>query len=970
MKPFGLLSLGFSCSLLSTCPSFALPSSLPLLSNKDEKLSEQAHISSQIHIYTPLRELSLTKETTTLSSENIDIVSNISHIENRWYPLHSNGYSLFAPVEGDNSTIPCGERVKTQYRCSEDGCEDLAAGYINYIFFQECIVPDTGTRIISALLLVLWMLFLLHIVESTTNEYFVTSLQLAVAILKLSPNVAGVTFLAVGNAACDVIASIAAFATGVPKVGVGTTLGAGIFVTTAVIAAVSFVSDVRLARRSFIRDVVFFIITVIYLLFCTIDGVITFIESIGFIIIYIIFVLFVAGGRWISMLLKNDDEIVSGLGSESTGGAGDRRLSVADVVRRFSVADVSKALKVVGGGATESSSLLKSGGLKTYNVPAIAVSGTSTSESRSQQAMMAAYQAAAQRTLEGDIASLRNSTLFGQDPGSPEASNDRTKSRRASRQERLGSIVDDLPGKPSKWTEAFYNSISSPDGANADASTSGYGRSRMTSYSFSGGANISASGTREYLPFQMPRYHRKVLATRLAMRLAARGMAHEIVGPDGKVVNVAEIAIEDIELAAQLMTAAVAAEATRQGGKPLTFEAAADAAALGASRAENFEDSRTQRGRAVSSAAIAIKPEDLLAELPEESKNPVSASYLKFQMALSTIGPQYHHFMCFFEVPITIFRDLTIPLLHAGTYKRRMTAVTLPFSFALLTFVMTTHILKGVPTMIKGVPVFIISALVGAVLAIPLYFFGLPRRSKEMSNGTTDEWGGVKPRAESTGSKQLIEGETEASLLGHGHDDKPRWWTPIVKIVTGEVGDPMPTGIIFVFLLILSFLMSLIWLLLIANELVGTALAFGKILNIPDTVMGLAVLAVGNSINDLAASVTIAREGYPSMAVAGAYAGPMFNVIGGIGLPMLIYTATSPDGKYNIGKNTPIVWAAFAVLLTSLVATVVFVPLAGFRITQRIGQFLLLWFVAFIFLVIGMGSVPSLSGSGEGIVLG
>jgi hypothetical protein len=44
--------------------------------------------------------------------------------------------------------------------------------------------------------------------------------------------VAGVTFLAVGNAACDVIASVAAFATGVPKVGVGTTLGAGIFVTT------------------------------------------------------------------------------------------------------------------------------------------------------------------------------------------------------------------------------------------------------------------------------------------------------------------------------------------------------------------------------------------------------------------------------------------------------------------------------------------------------------------------------------------------------------------------------------------------------------------------------------------------------------------------------------------------------------------------------------------------------------------
>lgn len=76
-------------------------------------------------------------------------------------------------------------------------------------------------------------------------------------------------------------------------------------------------------------------------------------------------------------------------------------------------------------------------------------------------------------------------------------------------------------------------------------------------------------------------------------------------------------------------------------------------------------------------------------------------------------------------------------------------------------------------------------------------------------------------------------------------------------------------------------------------------------LSVPDTVMGLAVLAVGNSINDLAASVTIAREGYPSMAVAGAYAGPMFNVLAGIGLPMLIYTLN--DGDYNIGKDTPLV---------------------------------------------------------------
>ena len=83
----------------------------------------------------------------------------------------------------------------------------------------------------------------------------------------------------------------AAFATNSPKVGVGTTLGAGIFVCGAVIAAVSFVADVRLARRSFVRDVLFFVLTVVYLMVVAVDGIITLPEAIGFIVIYVLFVI-------------------------------------------------------------------------------------------------------------------------------------------------------------------------------------------------------------------------------------------------------------------------------------------------------------------------------------------------------------------------------------------------------------------------------------------------------------------------------------------------------------------------------------------------------------------------------------------------------------------------------------------------------------------------------------------------------
>ena len=347
-------------------------------------------------------------------------------------------------------------------------------------------------------------------------------------------------------------------------------------------------------------------------------------------------------------------------------------------------------------------------------------------------------------------------------------------------------------------------------------------------------------------------------------------------------------------------------------------------------------------------------------------------------LIFSTVGPFYHSFMCFFELPLVVARSLTVPLLHGGTYRRRMAAVSLPFSFALLTFVLTTHILEDLPLFFLGCPTFVWAWAAGLCLALPMYFFWLPQSSDNLHQ-TLEEGqplassGHAKKKLASFSEKETREHEAQP-LPGHQKEAAAdelasRWCAPLVSLVAGPSGDPMPHGAVFLFYLVLSFFMSLVWLLLITNELVGAALCFGKILSIPDIVMGLIILAIGNSINDLAASVTIAREGYPSMAVAGAYAGPMFNVLAGIGLPMLIYTAGAEGQGYAIGKDTLIVWVAFATLLTSLVGTLVWVPLAGFRITHKIGRALLTWFVLFVVLIIVMGSIPSLSGEDEGVVL-
>lgn len=77
---------------------------------------------------------------------------------------------------------------------------------------------------------------------------------------------AQVTFLAVGNGAPDLFGSFAAIASDTPMLALGQLLGAGVFVTTVVVAVIGFQMPFRVNRRPFIRDVVFYLCGVTYIL--------------------------------------------------------------------------------------------------------------------------------------------------------------------------------------------------------------------------------------------------------------------------------------------------------------------------------------------------------------------------------------------------------------------------------------------------------------------------------------------------------------------------------------------------------------------------------------------------------------------------------------------------------------------------------------------------------------------------------
>ncbi|WRT70557.1 uncharacterized protein IL334_007555 [Kwoniella shivajii] len=131
-----------------------------------------------------------------------------------------------------------------------------------------------------------------------------------------------------------------------------------------------------------------------------------------------------------------------------------------------------------------------------------------------------------------------------------------------------------------------------------------------------------------------------------------------------------------------------------------------------------------------------------------------------------------------------------------------------------------------------------------------------------------------------------------------------------------------------------GFICSMVWIAAIADEVVGVLNTVGEILGLSDAIIGLTIFAVGNSLADLVANVTVAQFA-PAMAYGACFGGPMLNLllgVGGSGTYHILFQPSHAPVKIHF---SPTLWVSAAGLILILVATAIFVPMNGYLIDRR-----------------------------------
>ncbi|KAM5471173.1 hypothetical protein MauCBS54593_003512 [Microsporum audouinii] len=868
-----------------------------------------------------------------------------------------------------------------------DNCQDENIGFISYLEIYYCSLG--GAKPLGFAVLAAWLGMLFSTVGIAASDFLCVNLSTIANILGMSESLTGVTFLAFGNGSPDVFSTFAAMNSNSGSLAIGELIGAAGFITAVVAGSMALTRPFRVARRSFVRDIVFFTLATGFSMGFVADGKLQAWECAAMIGFYIFYVVVVVTWHWymgrqrqklerdlaarahfhipqnqeleINEVPEDDDPIAGGEHRPLLGATNDDfgTLERADIPTlrvededdeesrdRQQLAELHENMRV--NRPPTSQRMITGGGIRPSLVGALEFRSVLSSLQKS-------------RSLQSGKIHLRS---YSDDPFAP--TNPRTARPRASTTQRpqFYSYHDDErtgpAGSPtSAQPRILSQSLDNPPGAHqehrpnllcASPTSSGY-PSRSQSPALS--VDRSRSPNRLAPPrtiFQQPTYelgHSPSLLSSISPQTTPQAHGGDSSpNSSGSITPFPPYTDETTY--------------TPHGPSSLRFQRS--------TQSLNSEYTRAQSaGTDVEISGPKWWPRSIL-PFPDVF---ISALF----PTLYNWGDKsiWDKFLGVAAAPSVFILTVTLPVVETESSEPEVPAVP--------------HLPEQTPTVtIQHQPGGSGPDVTPSTTA-PRYYDETVETSPESLVRPTinrlrqdSELPVHPPYMECNGKDESPVKQWNRWLLlfqlytapffitltfwnNLSQDHNPRTlllpallsllmssvFTIILLFTTKGSSEKLPKPL-RPFVAFLGFAVAIAWVSTLATEVVALLKLFGVVLNISDSLLGLTIFAVGNSLGDLVANVTIARLGYPVMALSACFGGPMLNILIGIGVGGLYMTLQSEQNMYSTSSSNA--WATLqpypisvsktliisaATLLITLIGLLIVVPLNKWRMDRNVG---------------------------------
>ncbi|UPX17641.1 uncharacterized protein EKO05_0007983 [Ascochyta rabiei] len=923
-------------------------------------------------------------------------------------------------------------------------CPDEEAGVISYLTLYYCRLPHA--KPVAFAIMTLWLALLFSTIGIAASDFFCVNLNTIASMLGMSESLAGVTLLAFGNGSPDVFSTFAAFRTHAASLAVGELIGAASFITAVVSGSMALIRPFNVARKSFVRDVGFFIVAAGFSMGFIVDGRLHLWEAVTMVAFYLFYVVFVVAWHWSLNQRKarrlkaaatrshyvtpggeeeeiadyfddvDDDEAppanartpsrgvsIDDFNALERGGADPLNADENEEERERWMGEMSSNMRVsrppLGArrptqtairpslvGALEFravlSSLQKSRNIQSMPISLRRYSDDPTYTTAQQQDLISTTSDPAPRP-PFDVASVSSGKSPGLTRPTLEVQQSMNRTRAVSTND-----LDNVRLHPSTLQGNLPHislAPATPDFQGNLSSRAGHAPPSPT---------ISLSPPPSHMSWQAPSRTRGYSDLLAPPGLDSQGLSQRST-PTQSPLSSPVLRPDDGPAPPNLKLSVPGA-----ASPPIPFPAYTD-----------FPWSAHSSSRAPS------------LRLPSPSASPESAFHNESLFGVYDVARTPSWWPCRLLPAPHLFLSTLFPTLTSWRDKNVWDKL-LGLVAALPVFLLTITLPVVEPASNEddddqaGHPDFgLPPALtpVGGTFDSQYRLDGSApasrsntdpsKRQKSASNPNGSSYashnttGSQPPQVLITTDENLLgspEALPEDPLSAHGHpSSKPKEWNRwlviiqtftapffIVLVVWANVEPDSPHALVrqtmyssvaslvlVAFLLVtttptraprwrqllcfVGFAVAIAWISTIANEVVGVLRTLGVILNMSDAILGLTIFAVGNSLGDLVADMTVARLGFPVMALSACFGGPMLNILLGIGLAGCYMILTKGEHRherhpsepvhfkpYHIAVSTTLVISG-ASLLVTLAGLLVAVPVRRWRMDKWIGWGLL-----------------------------